>query len=32
MLLTYESNAIEGLKAWKKDVDAQFFHHNLPFL
>jgi len=32
MLLTYESNAIEGLEAWKNDVDAQFFRHNLPFL
>lgn len=32
MLLTYESRAIEGMEAWKKDVDAQFFRHNLPFL
>jgi hypothetical protein len=32
MLLKDESNAIEGMEAWKKDVDAWFFHHNLPFL
>jgi hypothetical protein len=32
MLLKDEWHAVEGLEAWKKDVDAQFFRHNLPFL
>ena len=32
MLLKDEWHAVEGLKAWKKDVDALFFHHYLPFL
>ena len=32
MLLKDDCYSFEGLEAWKNDVDAQFFRHNLPFL